>query len=216
MKTVEDLMLGVRSVALFTLLTSALLTSAAARADNIVLNQWYEFGFGTTDGPPSAISSSAPFYTVPYNAPAPGGPIVIPIPTGDSWTITLATPGYLVVADVEESGDQMTMFNNGVQLGTTSNPCVGCEFSDGDLTYILSDSNFSNGEFDLPAGVDTITGTWLGFIGEGDGALVVSSASLIAPTPLPSTWTMMLIGLAGLGFAAYRGTKNRPVGLAAA
>jgi hypothetical protein len=31
----------------------------------------------------------------------------------------------------------------------------------------------------------------------------------VTPTPLPSTWTMMLIGAAGLGFFAYRGTKNR-------
>lgn len=28
------------------------------------------------------------------------------------------------------------------------------------------------------------------------------------PTPLPSTWTMMLIGLAGLGFVTYRQKKN--------
>jgi hypothetical protein len=31
----------------------------------------------------------------------------------------------------------------------------------------------------------------------------ISSATDVAPAPLPSTWTMMLIGL-GLGFAAYR------------
>jgi hypothetical protein len=29
---------------------------------------------------------------------------------------------------------------------------------------------------------------------------------LVSATPLPSAWTMMLIGLAGLGFVAYRGT----------
>lgn len=31
----------------------------------------------------------------------------------------------------------------------------------------------------------------------------------LSATPLPSTWTMMLIGLAGLGFFTRRGTKNR-------
>lgn len=35
------------------------------------------------------------------------------------------------------------------------------------------------------------------------------------PTPLPSTWTMMLIGLAALGFVAYR-TRKQGVRLAAA
>jgi hypothetical protein len=38
----------------------------------------------------------------------------------------------------------------------------------------------------------------------------------VTPTPLPSTWTMMLIGAAGLGFFAYRGTKNRAAAIAAA
>jgi len=62
-------MFGARSVAVFALLASALLTSGAARADTIVANQWYEFGLGVTSSAPSAISSDAPFYTVPYDAP---------------------------------------------------------------------------------------------------------------------------------------------------
>ena len=210
-------MSSARSVAVFALLTSALFTSAAARADNIVLNQWYEFGFGTTSSAPSEISSSAPFFTVPYDAPPPGGPTVIPIPTGDSWTITLSSPGYLVVADVEELGDQLTMYLNGGLLGTTSTPCIGCTYNNGDLTQILANPDFSNGEFALPAGVDTITGTWLGYIGVGDGALVVSSTPLsVGTTSLPSTWTMMLVGFAGLGLVAYRRTKDHLIGVAAA
>jgi hypothetical protein len=38
----------------------------------------------------------------------------------------------------------------------------------------------------------------------------------VTTTPLPSTWTMMLIGAAGLGFFAYRGTKNRAAAIAEA
>ena len=30
----------------------------------------------------------------------------------------------------------------------------------------------------------------------------------LTATPLPSTWTMLIAGFAGLGFAAYRGTKK--------
>jgi hypothetical protein len=37
-----------------------------------------------------------------------------------------------------------------------------------------------------------------------------------ATTPLPSTWLMLLSGFVGLGFFAYRGTKNRSAALAAA
>ena len=34
------------------------------------------------------------------------------------------------------------------------------------------------------------------------------------PTPLPSSWTLMLCGFAGLGLFAYRGTKNRSAAVA--
>lgn len=37
---------------------------------------------------------------------------------------------------------------------------------------------------------------------------------LVAATPLPSTWTMMLGAFAGLGFFAYRGTRNRSAAVA--
>ena len=38
----------------------------------------------------------------------------------------------------------------------------------------------------------------------------------VTATPLPSTWTMMLIGLAGFGFFAFRGSKKASAVLAAA
>jgi hypothetical protein len=37
----------------------------------------------------------------------------------------------------------------------------------------------------------------------------VSGADIRA-TPLPTTWTLMLVGLAGLGFAAYRRRSSNP------
>jgi len=43
---------------------------------------------------------------------------------------------------------------------------------------------------------------------------VGTSTSL--PTPLPSTWTMLIAGFVGLGFFAYRGTKKNSATLAAA
>jgi choice-of-anchor C domain-containing protein len=38
----------------------------------------------------------------------------------------------------------------------------------------------------------------------------------ISQTPLPSTWTMLLLGFIGLGFFAYRGTKKGSAAIAAA
>jgi len=35
-----------------------------------------------------------------------------------------------------------------------------------------------------------------------------------APTPLPSTWTMLLIGLVGLGFVAHRQSRSRALSAA--
>jgi hypothetical protein len=58
------------------------------------------------------------------------------------------------------------------------------------------------------------------FAASDGGLLTVNSdgqeSQFSSVTPLPSTWTMMLIGLAGLGFVAYRGTKNRSSAIAAA
>jgi hypothetical protein len=44
----------------------------------------------------------------------------------------------------------------------------------------------------------------------------VSTIEIPSGTPLPSTWTMLLIGFVGLGFFSYRGMKNRSTSLAAA
>ena len=38
----------------------------------------------------------------------------------------------------------------------------------------------------------------------------------VDPTPLPSTWLMLISGFVGLGFLAYRGTKKNAVAFAAA
>ncbi len=47
------------------------------------------------------------------------------------------------------------------------------------------------------------------------GAFDVLGSSVTA-TPLPSTWTMLMAGFAGLGFFAYRGSKKNTAALAAA
>jgi len=51
----------------------------------------------------------------------------------------------------------------------------------------------------------------------GDPLATISfSASPVAATPLPATWSMLLIGFIGLGFVAYRGTKKGPAAFVAA
>jgi hypothetical protein len=50
----------------------------------------------------------------------------------------------------------------------------------------------------------------------GPAPLIPPPVSTGLATPLPGTWTMMLIGFLGLGFLAYRGTKKNSAALAAA
>ena len=45
---------------------------------------------------------------------------------------------------------------------------------------------------------------------------VTTSSLSVTPTPLPGTWTMLLAGLFGLGFVAYRGSKKMPIASAVA
>ena len=47
-----------------------------------------------------------------------------------------------------------------------------------------------------------------------DGTPSTLTVSL-ATTPLPSTWTMLIAGFAGLGFFVYRGTKKKCAAIAA-
>ena len=42
----------------------------------------------------------------------------------------------------------------------------------------------------------------------GSAELILGGA-LLQPVPEPSTWAMMLVGFAGLGFAGYRSTRGR-------
>jgi hypothetical protein len=37
---------------------------------------------------------------------------------------------------------------------------------------------------------------------------VITLVSGVTTVPEPSTWTMMLLGFAGLGFVGYRGTRR--------
>jgi hypothetical protein len=49
-----------------------------------------------------------------------------------------------------------------------------------------------------------------------NGSFTGTMTPLTASVPEPSTWTMMLIGFAGVGFAAYRRTRRGSADLATA
>ena len=50
---------------------------------------------------------------------------------------------------------------------------------------------------------------------DNSGALLVDVTGLASGVPEASTWAMMVLGFAGLGFAAYRRARNSPDSIAA-
>lgn len=84
-------------------------------------------------------------------------------------------------------------------------------------TAFSESSIFSSGEILLLAGFSYfITGNVVNSPldgGEGAFELLTPVPGEIQTTPIPATWSLMLIGLAGLGFAAYR--SSRKIGTAA-
>jgi hypothetical protein len=60
-----------------------------------------------------------------------------------------------------------------------------------------------------------LLGSLTGLYTDSTGA-VATALITISPTPLPSTWLMLLSGFVGIGFFAYRGTKKKPAALSPA
>jgi hypothetical protein len=140
--------------------------------------------------------------------------------------ITLTHPGTLTVVDIQASGDQFQLFDNGVAMTPAASPFTGAGQNPGqaalpggltsaptagayvgaDINAALGNADFSSGTFQLSLGVNSITGTWLAgpnANGSGDFDFIASSV------PEPSTWAMMVLGFAGLGFAGYRKSRLR-------
>jgi hypothetical protein len=154
--------------------------AAPAAADNIVKDVWYSFSFESTG---SALDSGFVAGTSPSGVIAPSAP----------WVITLAAPAVLTVTDLETSGDRFTFYDFGALLGSTSTPVDFASYVGECISCALADPNYSHGSFLLGAGVHSLTGTFDGDITFGDGAFKISAA------PEPSSWGMMIMGLAGLG-----------------
>ncbi len=202
-----------------------LLVSQVAKADNVVANQWYSGQFGTV--------VPSPVYGPPY-ATATDGPVLpggfadsIDAPTGDSWTITLTGSGTLTLTDLEYSGDQFEVYDNGsaVALATspftaagqnpgqsgyisgggsyTSTPCDYCVFDFDGINAALGNADFSSGTFELVSGVNVIAIDWVGgTVGNGDAAFIVEPSA--SPVPEPASLALFGTGLLGLLIAFRR------------
>ncbi len=174
---------------------SAVALPALASTETIGLNQWYTAQFGSAF--PSAVFGGDAFSVGTH-------PNAIATTVGSTdWSITLTSAEPLTVVDMEASGDQFQVLDNGVVLGNTSPPVAG-DFVGACISCALADPNFSRGVFFLGAGVNDIT---INFLGGGEGAGDLSFLVGNAAVPEPAAWALMLAGFAGLG-AALRGRRK--------
>ncbi len=147
-----------------------------------------------------------------YNGP--GGPTNSPLPivpvtyVEDSLTLTTVSVG----------DTQITITNNAAGLFCPFAGCTPGSFSGyvftftgaPDITKVLVDSA-SSSDFQpvLPGGLSSTTNSITVNVA-GDNLAVDDQLILdvttggITPVPEPSTWAMMLLGFAGLGFAGWR------------
>jgi hypothetical protein len=177
-----------------------------------------------------ALSVAVLGFAVALFASAPVSAAVTPIPITPTWDTRdeyigiggyfseqwLATiTGTVRVTDLYVPGDNYNIFKNGSLVATTSSPdCTafspdGCIFGG---SFYTSDPNaawtlpqFAHASFLANAG-DQITIQAISIpTGYTDSTVAISQA-----VPEPSTWAMMLIGFAGLGFAGYQRAKAVP------
>jgi hypothetical protein len=132
----------------------------------------------------------------PLQAPATGGSI--------SGLITSGSP-FVPVA-----GGNFYTYSN------TFDPGTGTFNGDG-LLFAFGAGNY--GEFYNNPTPTVFFSTWLpdgpangppGLFIPGDIGILTVSAAAVAAVPEPSTWAMLLLGFAGVGFMAYRRKQNGP------
>jgi hypothetical protein len=164
---------------------AVLAAAGSAQAGPISTNTWYNFGFNDTGSAlitPFAVDSGFGAIAVPDNGP---------------WTFTLTQSMELFWIDLEISGDRFEFFNFGSSIGTSGADVPNGSSTGTCISCALVDFNYGRGSVILGAGNYSLSGTFLGVIGFGDGAFIVRNV-------VPEPGSLALIGLALAGLAAVR------------
>ena len=115
---------------------------------------------------------------------------------GGTGTGACTTGLEALTGELIDGGTEVELFATNYTLGDLNSTFL---YS---ITDVLSDTiNPGNEDFNLLATAPADSN----FKGV---AFAPSGADLLTPTPLPASWTIMLIGLAGLGWAAMRRGSN--------
>jgi hypothetical protein len=121
--------------------------------------------------------------------------------TAASFTITTPSGGTVVLGL-----PYINALGNNVFLISVSPP----QLEYGQTNYLINSPAGCNPESVYCAGSGiqaAFDGTAVAIFGP-DGSADLGGVWTTSVTPLPSTWTMLLIGLVGLGFVGYRNRKN--------
>lgn len=159
------------------------MTTGAASASPIVLDQWYTFGFSGGGGDPLISGSGFSIGILSVAAPDP------------SWDFVCASSCTITVTDGFLARDEFELFDSLVSIGTTS-PTAGTNAitCGNDELACLANPNFSHGVFLLAAGAHSITGTHtLGI--PGAAFFIVAAVPEPAPLLLLGAGLLMLIGM---------------------
>jgi hypothetical protein len=200
-------------------LLTALSVAGSASANVATGSIWENDSTGASDATPANVPSTTPDVTFSVTTP-------IDFTSGSLYTIGefLSSGGASVLTGAGELGNTLdnTIFNFTGNVSVTTGETFTVGHDDG-LTLVIGGLHVIDEPG--PTGFVTTTETYTGPSGTLPFQLVYGeccgapgdlsiSLPLNGATPEPSTWVMVVLGFAGLGFARYR-TSRKAVSVAA-
>jgi PEP-CTERM motif len=179
-----------------TVVIGLLVFAAPAFAGPIVVDTWYEFGFGDVGDVATGCDPADP--TGPFCIPS--GGTATTFLDAPPWTFTSgATGSTLTVTDAFSSGDRFELFDFGASIGLTS--AFGASVNCGDDPVpCLADAGMSHGVFALASGNHSIT-IEVAEGGFGSGYLLLQDGGGAEAVPEPAT---LVLFASGAATALYR------------
>jgi len=197
-------------------LSSSVLALNAASANTVIGKAWLNDPTGTGNATIANIPVTAPNATFSELSPLAlqAGQNLVPYTLG-GWVTSEACGAFITGASNASAGLDNTFFEFTGNVTVTTGETFTFQHDDG-LTLVINGLTVVNAPG--PTGAVSTTGTYTGAPGTfaftlayGEGCLAPAVLDVNLPlssTPEPSTWAMMALGFAALGFAGYRARKT--------